>query len=132
MFHLPPSSCAVLTIEVLRHLQILVFVLNLSFRCHTVKMLHHCQGRSIHLEWETQHLKVFSQNNLTGHKCIHTGKKIYHCDICGKALIRNFNLKAYKRIHTKETQSQYVIFGKSFSRNNSLTDHKRIRSNIVC
>ncbi|CAI9728951.1 Hypothetical predicted protein [Octopus vulgaris] len=67
MFHLPPSSCAVLTVEVLQHLEILVFVLNLPSRCHTVKTFHHCQGRSIHLEWKTQHFEV---------------TEILHCHCC--------------------------------------------------
>ncbi|CAI9729073.1 Hypothetical predicted protein [Octopus vulgaris] len=58
MFHLPSSSCAVLTVKAVCHLQIEAFVLNLPSHCHTVKTVQHCQGRSICLEWKTHHLDL--------------------------------------------------------------------------
>lgn len=62
MFHLLLSSCAVFTIEVLRHLQILAFTLNLLSHCHTVKRFRYRQDRS-NGKIKTFVMFVFSSEN---------------------------------------------------------------------
>ncbi|CAI9742536.1 ---NA--- [Octopus vulgaris] len=68
---------------------------------------------------------ISCRGNLTKHKQIHAGKKPFRCNICGKSFSANSHLTAHKRIHTGEKPYHCDVCDKSFSESGPLTRHKR-------
>lgn len=62
---------------------------------------------------------------------IHSGKKDFICDFCGKGFNRASNLTVHRRIHTGETPFKCQTCGKSFIQAHCLRKHLATHRKIL-
>ncbi|XP_004604430.1 zinc finger protein 174 isoform X2 [Sorex araneus] len=63
-----------------------------------------------------------------GHQPMHSAKKPYKCEDCGKSFTWNSELKRHKRVHTGERPYRCGECGSCFGRQSTLTMHLRIHT----
>ena len=60
--------------------------------------------------------KVFSESSdLTNHRRVHIRVKLCQCDTCEKAFFHRSNVRSHRRTHTGENPYKCDIWGKGFS-----------------
>nr|XP_046223800.1 zinc finger protein OZF-like isoform X1 [Oncorhynchus gorbuscha] len=69
-----------------------------------------------------------SRYTLKNHMVTHTGKKPYHCSVCGKGFFSNHLLKVH--IHTGEKPFECDQCGKRFSQKSHLKYHQRVHTGV--
>ncbi|GBM96488.1 Zinc finger protein 235 [Araneus ventricosus] len=83
-------------------------------------------------------LHSIQRNSLQRHAIIHTGKKPFKCDVCGKSFTRKENLQTHALTHTGEKPFKCDVCGKSFTRRENLQTHvlkhtvNKLHECIIC
>jgi uncharacterized Zn-finger protein len=62
------------------------------------------------------------------HRRLHTGEKIFECDICKKKCTLKSDLVKHKRIHTGEKPYKCNICEKTFTHSSTLANHKSVHT----
>ena len=68
------------------------------------------------------------QNDLTKHMRIHTGEKLFECEICRKTFMNSSGLPSHMRIHTGEKLYKCENCRKIFLASFSFPAHMRIHT----
>uniref|UniRef100_A0A4W5MVB4 C2H2-type domain-containing protein n=1 Tax=Hucho hucho TaxID=62062 RepID=A0A4W5MVB4_9TELE len=67
---------------------------------------------------------------LKNHMVTHTGKKPYHCSVCGKGFFSKHLLKVHIHIHTGEKPFECDQCGKRFGQKSHLKYHERAHTGV--
>lgn len=74
---------------------------------------------------ERPNLSTFRQKaNLNEHMSLHTKKRAFDCEVCGKTFIKSSYLLQHKRLHTGERPYLCSYCGKTYAFKSSLLNHR--------